>query len=61
MEDYQIQPASVDLRLGDSFLKLDENMTEVMTLDSEIKYVSYRSEELIIPPHSFCWPLPWNI
>ncbi|HOA41154.1 MAG TPA: dCTP deaminase [Halanaerobiales bacterium] len=53
MEDYQIQPASVDLRLGDSFLKLDENMTEVMTLDSEIKYVSYRSEELIIPPHSF--------
>ena len=53
LEEYQVQPASVDLRLGDSFLKLDENMTEVMTLDDEIKYVSYRSEELVIPPHSF--------
>lgn len=53
LEDYQIQPASVDLRLGNSFLKLDENMTEVMTLDEEIKYVSYCSEELVIPPHSF--------
>ena len=28
-------------------------MTEVMTLDEEIKYVSYCSEELVIPPHSF--------
>lgn len=53
LEDYQVQPASVDLRLGNNFLKLDENMTELMTLDKEIKYTSYNSEELIIPPHSF--------
>ncbi|NLM97747.1 MAG: dCTP deaminase [Halanaerobiaceae bacterium] len=51
--EYQIQPASVDLRLGTNFLKLDENMTEIMTLDSEIKYISYDSEEIVIPPHSF--------
>jgi len=51
--DYQIQPASVDLRLGTNYLKLDENMTEIMTLDSEISYISYNTDELIIPPHSF--------
>lgn len=53
LEEYQVQPASVDLRLGRSFLKLDENMTEIMTLDDEISYVSYNSDELVIPPHSF--------
>src|SRR5690554_7173022 len=52
-KDYQIQPASIDLRLGNSFLKLDENMMEVMTLKDEISYVKYNTEENIIPPHSF--------
>lgn len=53
LEEYQIQPASIDLRLGESFLKLDENMMEVMTLQDEISYVSYKCDEIIIPPHSF--------
>ncbi len=49
----QIQPASVDLRLGNHFLKVDENTIESMALDKEIKYVDFTSEEVIIPPHSF--------
>ncbi|MEJ6949514.1 dCTP deaminase [Natronospora cellulosivora (SeqCode)] len=53
LKEYQIQPASVDLRLGSSFLKLDENLTEVMTLEDETDYISYHSDEIIIPPHSF--------
>lgn len=53
LEDYQIQPASIDLRLGTSFLKIDENLMEVMTLTDEIKYVSLEREEIIIPPNSF--------
>ena len=52
-KDYQIQPASIDLRLGNSFLKLDENMMEIMTLKDEISYVKYNTEEIIIPPNSF--------
>lgn len=53
LENYQIQPASVDLKLGRSFLKLDENMMEIMTLSDEINYVSYKCDEIVIPPHSF--------
>lgn len=49
----QIQPASVDLRLGNHFLKVDENTIESMSLDKEIKYVEFTSNEVIIPPHSF--------
>lgn len=49
----QIQPASVDLRLGNHFLKVDENTVESMSLDKEIKYLEFCSEEVIIPPHSF--------
>lgn len=49
----QIQPASVDLRLGNHFLKVDENTVESMSLDKEINYVSFNSSEIIIPPHSF--------
>lgn len=49
----QIQPASVDLRLGNHFLKVDENTVESMSLDKEIKYLEFTSDEVIIPPHSF--------
>lgn len=49
----QIQPASVDLRLGNHFLKVDENTIESMSLDKEIKYLEFTSNEVIIPPHSF--------
>jgi len=53
LTDEQIQPASVDLRLGKHFLKVDENTVESMSLDKEIKYVEFTSEEVVIPPHSF--------
>ena len=53
LQESQIQPASVDLRLGDSFLKINENLMEVMTLKDEIKYVNLDREEIVIPPHSF--------
>lgn len=49
----QIQPASVDLRLGNHFLKVDENTVESMSLDKEIKYLEFTSNQVIIPPHSF--------
>jgi len=51
--DGQVQPASIDLRLGTHFLKVDENNVESMTLDKEIKYVEIEGDEIIIPPHSF--------
>ena len=49
----QIQPASIDLRLSDHFLKVDENRLEAMRLDQEISYQELHREEIVIPPHSF--------
>ena len=53
IEPYQIQPASIDLRLGRHFLKIDENTLESLSLDSEIPYVRIEKDEIVIPPHSF--------
>ncbi len=38
LEDFQIQPASIDLRLGNHFLKIDENSVESITLDKPLAY-----------------------
>ena len=53
LEPYQIQPASVDLRLGTHFLKIDENSLDSLSLDAELPYVEIRREEIVIPPASF--------
>ncbi len=53
LEPYQIQPASIDLRLGRHFLKIDENSLETLTLDSEPSYVEMEKQEIVIPPNSF--------
>ncbi len=53
VEPYQIQPASVDLRLGRHFLKIDENSLESLSLDSQPPYVEMEKDEIIIPPASF--------
>ena len=53
LEERQIQPASIDLRLGDHFLKVDENSMEAIALDRELEYIEFKQEEIIIPPHSF--------
>jgi dCTP deaminase len=53
IEPYQLQPASIDLGLGRSFLKVDENTLESLSLDSEMPYVSIEKDEIILPPHTF--------
>ena len=49
----QIQPASIDLRLSDHFLKVNENTLEVIRLDSALQYEELNQSEIVIPPHSF--------
>ena len=49
----QIQPASIDLRLSDHFLKVNENTNEVIRLDSALEYEELNQNEIVIPPHSF--------
>ena len=53
LEDYQIQPASVDLRLSNHFLKVDENSVESITLDRPLSYIQIKREQIVIPPQTF--------
>ena len=53
LDDDQIQPASVDLRLSDHFLKVDENRLEAIRLDREVPYQELTQKRIVIPPHSF--------
>ncbi|MDF2644912.1 MAG: Deoxycytidine triphosphate deaminase [Paenibacillus sp.] len=53
LTEEQIQPASVDLRLGTHYLKTNEFVNSVMTLEVEMAYEAFESEEVVIPPQSF--------
>lgn len=53
IDDKSIQPASIDCRLGDHFLVVEENQMDIITLDTEIKYREYHGNSITIPPHSF--------
>jgi len=53
LEDFQIQPASVDLRLGHHYLKVDENDIDIIRMDQPIRYVEMDREDIVIPPLSF--------
>ena len=53
LTDGQIQPASIDVRLGDHFLKVDENRQDVIRLDEDVRYEEITQSEIIIPPNSF--------
>ncbi len=53
IDEKSIQPASIDCRLGDHFLLMEENRMDIISLDSDIKYREIEAEEITIPPHSF--------
>ena len=53
IDEQSIQPASIDCRLGDHFLVVDEHQMETISLDSEINYREINADKITIPPHSF--------
>lgn len=52
-DNESVQAASIDLRLGNHFLALEENTLEVIRLDEPVHYREFHSESITIPPHSF--------
>lgn len=48
-----IQPASIDCRLGDHFLVVEDRQMHTIDLDTEIVYRELRGPTITIPPHSF--------
>ncbi len=48
-----IQPASIDCRLDNHFLEVEDREVSVLDLKNEIQYREYEGETITIPPHSF--------
>ncbi|MBN1155124.1 dCTP deaminase [candidate division KSB1 bacterium] len=53
LEEMQIQPGSVDLRLGNHYLKIDSYKIACLDLTSRPEYIEMIQEEVVIPPQSF--------
>ena len=49
----QIQPASVDIRLGRTFSVVDDTPSGIITLENEIKYKTITSDTFLIMPGQF--------
>ena len=48
-----IQPASIDCRLGDNFLVVEDRNMHSLDMSSEIQYREYNDTHITIPPQSF--------
>lgn len=53
MESGQIQPASVDIRLGDTFSIVEDSPTGSITLEQEIRYKTIQSRSYVLLPNQF--------
>ncbi len=53
LDKQQIQPASVDIRLGDTFSVVEDSSIGIINLEDEIKYKSIKSDTYILLPNQF--------
>ncbi len=53
IEKEQIQPASIDIRLGNTFSIVEDTSTGIINLENEIKYKTITSDTYILLPNQF--------
>lgn len=53
MDNMQIQPASVDIRLGNTFSVIEDSPSGVITMREEITYKTLRSDTYVLLPGQF--------
>lgn len=53
LDEKSVQPASIDCRIGDHFLVMEEQEMDLISLDSKVKYKTVQAKEMIIQPKSF--------
>ena len=53
LEKEQIQPASVDIRLGNTFSIVEDTSTGIINLENEIKYKTITTDSYILFPNQF--------
>ena len=53
ISEEQIQPASVDIRLGDTFSVVTDSPSGILTLDREISYHTIKADTYLLLPGQF--------
>ena len=53
LEAAQIQPASVDIRLGNTFSVVEDSSAGILDLESEIRYKTITSDSYLLLPNQF--------
>lgn len=53
IEKNQIQPASLDVRLGDTFAIVEDSYNNIIGMDSKVRYTQIRTEKYILMPGQF--------
>ena len=53
LDKHQVQPASVDIRLGDNFSVVEDSSLGIINLEDEIKYKTIKSDTYILLPNQF--------
>lgn len=53
LKEQQIQPASVDIRLGDTFSIVEDSSAPILTLSQEMAYKEIRAEKYLLMPGQF--------
>jgi dCTP deaminase len=53
LDEIQVQPASIDLRLGTHYLKVAEHRSAMLDLVNKPEYEEIIQEEVVIPAHAF--------
>lgn len=53
LERSQVQPASVDIRLGDTFCVIEDSPTGIVTLDREVSCKTIRTDTYLLLPGQF--------
>lgn len=53
LQDDQIQPASVDIRLGNTFSIVEDSSAAILTLSEKIIYKEIRAEKYLLMPGQF--------
>lgn len=53
LEDIQVQPASVDIRLGNTYSIVDDTSDGIISLRSQVKYKTIRADKYLLMPGQF--------
>jgi len=53
LDEQQIQPASVDVRLGDTFSIVEDSSSGIITMESEIRYKTIQADTYLLLPGQF--------